>query len=58
METKKKIKSAFNLNLILITVFALCAALAHYTKTPLLTGFFTICAIVFLILLPNCSKTN
>ena len=50
--------TAFNLNLITVLAFVLLSLLSYTAETSSLTPMFVICAIVFLMILPACSKTN
>jgi len=50
-------KSAYNLNSTVISIFIALALMAYELDLEPISYFFTICAAVFLLILPNCSKT-
>tara|TARA_R110001632_G_scaffold161110_1_gene279526 strand:- start:156 stop:317 length:162 start_codon:yes stop_codon:yes gene_type:complete len=51
-------KTAFNLNLIAVLAFVLLSLLSYTAGTEILTPIFVACVVVFLMILPACSKTN
>jgi len=53
--TMKLFKTAFGLNLLVVLMFSFISFLAYMADVDV-SGFFAICAIVFLVLLPACSR--
>jgi len=51
-------KTAFNLDLAVVFAFALLTVLAQLSGATIVVPFFGACTIVFLAMLPFCSKTN
>ena len=60
---KKFLKSAFMLDLIVIAIFFVMAFISYLANSVNIngtapTGFFVVCGVVFLIILPKCSTKN
>jgi len=48
--------TAFNMCLMIVLAFGALAILAYINNITEIIGFFSICSIVFLMLLPSCSR--
>ena len=49
-------KTAFNMNILYILLFAILAVLAHSVEIKIATKFLVLCSLVLLVFLPACSK--